>query len=135
MSHLDRLEQLGKLRASGVLSEEEFQREKARILAERNAPPRRAEPVPPYLRDTPPTAREPMPDSGMAWAILTTLFCFFPFGVVAIVKASQVAGHWYAGNPEAAREAAQSANNWSIASLAVGVVLGIVVLGLSLAGH
>ena len=84
MSHLDRLEQLGKLRASGVLSEEEFQREKARILAERNAPPRRAEPVPPYLRDTPPTAREPMPDSGMAWAILTTLFCFFPFGVVAI---------------------------------------------------
>ena len=30
-----------------------------------------------------------MPSTNMAWAILTTLFCFLPFGIVAIIKASQ----------------------------------------------
>lgn len=62
------------------------------------------------------------PDSGLVWAILTTLFCCLPFGIVAIVKASQVDTFWGAGRYQDAQNAAKSARTWSIVSAAIGVV-------------
>ena len=37
------------------------------------------------------------PDSNLVWAILTTLICCLPFGVVAIVKACKVDSLWANG--------------------------------------
>ena len=62
----------------------------------------------------------------MVWAILTTLFCCLPFGIVAIVKASNVNSLWMSGNYDAARQAAKSSKNWSIAAVCTGLGISII---------
>jgi hypothetical protein len=52
----------------------------------------------------------------MAWAILTTLFCCLPLGIVSIVYAAQVDGKRAAGDIAGARLAADKARFWAIAS-------------------
>lgn len=66
------------------------------------------------------------PDSGMVWAILTTIFCCLPFGIVAIVKASNVSTLWAQGNYDAAMAAAKSSKNWSLAAAISAVVVWII---------
>lgn len=58
----------------------------------------------------------------MVWAILTTLFCCLPLGVVSIVYASQVDGKRAAGDIAGARIAADKARFWAIAS-AVSILI------------
>jgi len=50
----------------------------------------------------------------LVWAILTTLFCCLPFGIVSIVYASQVDGKRAAGDINGAREASRKAGLWAI---------------------
>ena len=66
------------------------------------------------------------PDNGMVWAILTTLFCCLPFGIVAIIKASSVNGLWMSGNYDAALNAAKSSKNWSLAAACSGLVVLVI---------
>ena len=40
----------------------------------------------------------PMPENYLVWAILTTLFCCLPFGIVSIVYAAQVSGKYTSGD-------------------------------------
>lgn len=54
--------------------------------------------------------------NNMVWAILTTLFCCLPVGIVSIVYAAQVDGKRAAGDITGAREAADKARFWAIAS-------------------
>lgn len=74
----------------------------------------------------PPQPQLPPPDNGMVWAILTTLFCCLPFGIIAIVKASNVNSLWMAGNYDAAYAAAKSSKNWSIAAACSGLAFTII---------
>ncbi|MFY9913998.1 MAG: CD225/dispanin family protein [Nocardioidaceae bacterium] len=67
---------------------------------------------------------EPKPDSNLVWGILTTVLCCLPFGVVSIVYAAKVDGLWRGGDIGGAREAADKAKNWAIASALSGVVIG-----------
>ena len=46
------------------------------------------------------------PDNYLVWAILSTVLCCMPFGIVAILKASQVDTFWAQGNQAEAIEAA-----------------------------
>ena len=62
----------------------------------------------------------------LVWAILATLFCCLPFGIVAIVYAAKVDGLAAAGQYAQAQEAADTAKWWSLA--AVFSVLGVAVL-------
>lgn len=64
-------------------------------------------------------------------AIVATIFFFLPFGVVAIVYASQVNGMKEKGDYEAARKLSRSANNWANASIIIWVsaVLFFVLIG------
>ena len=62
------------------------------------------------------TVNNQKPDNYLVWAILTTLLCCMPFGIVAIVKATQVDTYWAQGNQAEAIEAANAAKKWSIAS-------------------
>ncbi|MEO7478124.1 MAG: CD225/dispanin family protein [Lysobacteraceae bacterium] len=62
----------------------------------------------------------------LVWAILSTLFCCLPLGIVSIVYASQVDGKRAAGDIAGAQAAASSAKNWAIASaLSLPVLLVI----------
>lgn len=59
------------------------------------------------------------PDNFLPWAIVSTILCCLPFGIVAIVYASQVDGYWFAGKHEAARRAAKNARTWTWVSIGV----------------
>ncbi len=62
----------------------------------------------------------------MVWAILSTILCCLPFGIVAIIYANKVDTLWFTGQYEAAEAAAKSAKTWTIA--AAGTGLGVVLL-------
>ena len=96
------------------------------------------QPQPGYGPQQPYGARPPMPDTYMVWAILATLLCCLPFGIVSIVKASQVSTLYYQGNYAEARAASRAARNWAIASAVssgaivlvyVAVFFGAVLIG------
>jgi predicted secreted protein len=75
--------------------------------------------------------REYIPNN-MVWAILTTLFCCLPFGIVSIVYAAQVDGRRAAGDVDGARTAADKARFWAIVSavsMPVLLLLWFVVFG------
>jgi hypothetical protein len=50
----------------------------------------------------------------MVWAILCTVLCCLPLGVVAIVKAGEVERNWYQGYPDQAHKAADDARKWAM---------------------
>ena len=96
------------------------------------------QPQPGYGPQQPYGARPPMPDTYMVWAILVTVLCCLPFGIVSIVKASQVSTLYYQGNYAEARAASRAARNWAIASAVssgaivlvyVAVFFGTVLIG------
>jgi len=64
-----------------------------------------------------------VPPNYLAQAILVTLFCCLPAGIVAIVKASQVSGLWARGDAAGAKAASDSARTWSWISFGVGFVV------------
>ncbi|MBB1062150.1 CD225/dispanin family protein [Marilutibacter spongiae] len=61
--------------------------------------------------------------NNLVWAILTTLFCCMPLGIVSIVYAARVDGLRAAGDIAGARSAADSARNWALASAIIMPVL------------
>ena len=67
-------------------------------------------------------ARPPKPDSNLVWAILTTLFCCLPLGIVAIVKASKVDSLYYSGDYEGAQQASNDAKKWATWSAVASIV-------------
>ncbi len=66
--------------------------------------------------------RQVCPDTYLLWAILTTCLCCLPFGIYAIIKASQVENLFNMGNYEAALKASNEAKKWSIISAVAGIV-------------
>ena len=57
----------------------------------------------------------------MVWAILTTLFCCLPFGIVAIVYAAQVDGKIRQGDYAGALESSHKAKVWCWVSFGSGM--------------
>lgn len=68
-------------------------------------------------------AAGPPPPNYLVWAILTTLFCCLPAGIVSIVKAASVNGKWNAGDHAGAHEASRQARTWAVVSAGVGLVV------------
>jgi len=58
----------------------------------------------------------------LVWAILSTLFCCLPLGIVSIVYASQVDGKRAAGDIAAAREASGKAKFWAMLSAGLALI-------------
>lgn len=68
----------------------------------------------------------PKPENYLVWAILTTLCCCLPFGIVAIIKACKV-NTLYAGRMyDAAVMASQDAKKWCIISAVTGLAIQII---------
>ncbi|MGW4798980.1 CD225/dispanin family protein, partial [Nonomuraea sp. NPDC004297] len=69
------------------------------------------------------------PDNQLVPAILTTLLCCLPLGIVAIIKSSQVNQKWQIGDYAGAQQAADEAKTWWKRSLIVGAIgLGLIVI-------
>jgi len=66
------------------------------------------------------------PPSHLTKAILVTIFCCLPFGIVAIVKAAQVNSRAETGDVAAALKLSNDANTWGN----WGLILGVVVNGI-----
>ena len=73
----------------------------------------------------------PKPPSYLVWAILTTLFCCLPFGIVSVVYAARVDSKYNAGDMAGSLEASSNAKKWAIISVLVAV--GLMVLWFLLA--
>lgn len=74
-------------------------------------------------------------DNNLALAIVVTVLCCLPFGIVAIVYASQVNTKAVRGDFAAAEESARKARAWSLWGLGLGFVgyglyVAMVVIGI-----
>jgi hypothetical protein len=76
----------------------------------------------------------PKPANNLVGAILVTLFCCLPFGIPAIIFASQVDGKYNAGDQAGAEESAAKAKKWMWIAFAVGLVGGVIYFGLVAVG-
>ena len=75
----------------------------------------------------------PPPPNHLVWAVLSTVFCCPPFGVVSIVFAARVNSRWAAGDVAGAREAARKAQLWAIGAALAFFVTGMVYVLVALA--
>ncbi|HOR15787.1 MAG: CD225/dispanin family protein [Actinomycetales bacterium] len=68
----------------------------------------------------------PPPQNNLVLAILATVLCCLPLGIVAILKANKVNTLWAQGDQAGAHAAAAEAKKWSIISAILGIVVGII---------
>ena len=104
-------------------------REDFAVKAQTQAP----EPQPAYFNPAPsamsqgnpasaPAERKPMPKSYLLWAILATIFCCMPAGIVAIVFSTQVSSRYFVGDEAGAEKASNRAQIWIIASIVLSII-------------
>ncbi len=67
-------------------------------------------------------APQPTIDVWLWQSIVATVLCCQPLGIVAIVRSAQAGSARDAGNPLLARQRAEQARNWTLASVGVGVL-------------
>lgn len=68
------------------------------------------------------------PDNFLVWAILSTIMCCLPLGVVAILKANKVDTLWYANQHQEAIEAALEAKKWTLIAAGCGIAWIVIYL-------
>lgn len=68
----------------------------------------------------------PKPDNYLVWAILCTLCCCIPFGIVSIVYAAKVNSLYTIGQYAAAEEASNNAKKWAIIGAISGLVIQVI---------
>ena len=67
-------------------------------------------------------ATEPCPPTNLVWAIITTLLCCLPAGIVAIIYALKVTNKYREGDIEGAKRASETGAWWCIASIILGII-------------
>ena len=70
--------------------------------------------------------RPPKPDNYLVWAILSTIFCCLPLGIVSIVYASKVDSQYSSGDYAGAQNSSNKAKNFAIWA-AISIVIIIIV--------
>ena len=65
----------------------------------------------------------PPPDNYLVWAILSTVLCCLPLGIVSIIKSTQVNTKWQAGDYDGARQAAAEAKKFATWGAIAGVIV------------
>ena len=68
------------------------------------------------------------PPNYLVWAILSTILCFLPLGIVSIVFSAQVNSKWAAGDVAGAQRASDLAKKLTIWTVVVGVIVNVIVL-------
>ena len=92
-----------------------------------SVPPAAPAPATTFTAPATPPAVPPAgkPSNNLIFAILVTLLCCLPFGIVAIVYAAQVDSKWATGDHAGAFAAAKNAQTWCWVSL-IAWIVGIV---------
>ena len=91
----------------------------------------------PISQTFPASAQQPFagqhlrPDNHLTLAIITTILCCLPLGIVSIVKANKVNSLFEAGQYEMAELTANEAQNWSIAGIVI-TIIGYIIYGILL---
>jgi hypothetical protein len=81
-----------------------------------------AYPAAPYYGGQP--SYGPPPENHLVWAILTTVMCCLPFGIVSIVKSNQVHSLWAQGLHAQAHAAADAAKKWAMwSAISAGILI------------
>lgn len=70
----------------------------------------------------------PKPDNHLVIAILTTLMCCLPFGIVSIVNATKVDAAYASGNYQEAVSRSEDAKKWAIWAAIGGAVISLVTI-------
>lgn len=145
----DELQKLAQLRDQGVLSQDEFDVEKAKVLANAaNQTPLQTPQSSANLNPFPDPTRVPnqplpgqispnqipMPPTYMTQAILATLLCCLPFGIVAIIKASNVSNAYSHQKYHEAQKFSDDAKMWINVSVVTGLIVGVLFFIASVAG-
>ncbi|WP_460457749.1 CD225/dispanin family protein [Arenimonas alkanexedens] len=73
----------------------------------------------------PAPAERPYVPNHLIWAILATLFCCLPGGIVAIVYAARVDSKVAAGDIAGARSDSANAKLWSLISIGIPAAFGV----------
>ena len=66
--------------------------------------------------------RPTRPDSYLALAIISTILCCLPIGIVSIVYATKVNSLYADGNYDEANRASKNAKTWGLVSIGIGVL-------------
>ena len=69
-----------------------------------------------------PAATEPCPPTNLVWAIIATVLCCIPSGIVAIIYALKVTNKYNEGDIEGAKRASETGAWWCIASIILGIL-------------
>lgn len=72
--------------------------------------------------------RPPMPENYLVWAILVTICCCLPLGIVSIINATKVSSAYAAGDYVGAEKASKDAKKWAIWGAVVGGVFVLLYL-------
>jgi hypothetical protein len=92
-------------------------------------PPPAGPPAPPQAscglgNHTDQGVRPPMPENYLVWAILTTVLCCLPLGIVSIIQATKVSSLYTMGDYAGAQKASNEAKRWAMwSAIAFGIVL------------
>ena len=70
--------------------------------------------------------QRPCPETNLIWAILCTVMCCLPLGIVAIMKATSVESLWREGRYYEAEKAAADAKKFSLWG-AIAAIVGVVI--------
>jgi hypothetical protein len=65
------------------------------------------------------------PDNNLVWAILVTVLCCLPLGIVSIIKSTQVSGLWTSGRYAEAQQAADDAKKFAIWGAIAGAIVAV----------
>ena len=68
------------------------------------------------------------PDNWLVWAILVTICCCTPFGIVAIYKSAKVNPYYESGAYAQAQQAAGEAQKWVIIAAVCGIIFQVLYL-------
>lgn len=69
------------------------------------------------------------PNNHLALAIITTILCCLPTGIVSIVYATQVNSKFNIGDYEGAERASKNAKTWWIVSAVLGLLVYVIYFG------
>lgn len=82
-----------------------------------------------------PKENEPCPPTNLVWAIISTVLCCIPTGIVAIIYALKVSNKYREGDIEGAKRASETGAWWCIASIILGIVIQPILSMLTLAAR
>ena len=116
-----KLRALGDLHKEGLLSDEEFNAQKSKLLSGGASTQGNVVEHTYESNDQP-----PCPPSNLGGAIFATLCCCLPFGVVAIIKATKVASVYRQEGYDAALAASEDAKKWVMIAIGFGL-FGIII--------